>query len=46
MSLIEQLASFAANTDYQELPPTVVEECKRDVLDAIGCALAASVMGI
>ena len=41
MSLIEQLASFAANTEYRELPPTVVEECKRDVLDAIGCALAA-----
>jgi len=41
MTLIEQLAEFAANTDYQKLPSTVVEECKRDILDSIGCALAA-----
>ena len=41
MTLIEQLAAFAANTQYSELPPKVAEECKRDILDAIGCALAA-----
>ena len=41
MTLIEQLAEFAAKTDYKALPPTVIEECKRDILDSIGCALAA-----
>ncbi|MBS0474432.1 MAG: MmgE/PrpD family protein [Proteobacteria bacterium] len=40
-SLIEQLAAFAAQTSYDSLPPQVVAECKRDILDAIGCALAA-----
>lgn len=41
-NLIEQLAEFAANTEYEKLPSTVAEECKRDILDSIGCALAAS----
>ncbi|KVQ63009.1 MmgE/PrpD family protein [Burkholderia territorii] len=40
-TIIEQLAQFAAGTDYSELPAAVVEECKRDILDSIGCALAA-----
>ncbi|MCG7400308.1 MmgE/PrpD family protein [Caballeronia zhejiangensis] len=41
-SIIEQLANFAATTDFSELPSTVAEECKRDILDSIGCALAAA----
>lgn len=41
MTILQQLAQFSANTDFNQLPPTVVEECKRDILDAIGCALAA-----
>lgn len=41
MTLIEKLAQFAATTDYRTLPPQVIEECKRDILDSIGCALAA-----
>jgi 2-methylcitrate dehydratase PrpD len=41
MTLIEQLAEFTAKTDYKALPSTVIEECKRDILDSIGCALAA-----
>ncbi|MBU3739805.1 MAG: MmgE/PrpD family protein, partial [Rhodoferax sp.] len=41
MTLIEQLADFAAGTRYETLPATVAEECKRDILDAIGCALAS-----
>lgn len=41
MTIIEQLAEFATTTNFHELPPTVMEECKRDVLDSIGCALAA-----
>ena len=36
MTLIEQLAAFAANTGYNKLPLDVVEECKRDILDAKG----------
>ena len=38
--IIEQLADFAANTEFKALPAEVIEECKRDVLDSIGCALA------
>lgn len=41
MNLIEQLAAFATDTTFSTLPTNVVEECKRDILDAIGCALAA-----
>lgn len=40
-TIIEQLADFSANTDFARLPATTVDECKRDVLDSIGCALAA-----
>lgn len=40
-TLIESLADFAANTPAQSLPPEVVEESKRIILDSIGCALAA-----
>lgn len=51
MTIIEQLAEFSVDTAYEKLPPEVAEECKRDILDAIGCALAAhaqpkAVMGI
>lgn len=40
-TLIERLAAFAHETRYEDLPPAVVEECKRLVLDSFGCALAA-----
>lgn len=51
MTIVEQLATFAANTTYNNLPADVADECKRDIMDAIGCALAAhaqpkAVMGI
>ena len=39
-TIIEQLAAFSDNTEITRLPKNVIEECKRDVLDAIGCALA------
>jgi len=42
MSTIERLAAFTTATDFDALPSDVVEECKRDILDAIGCALAAA----
>jgi len=40
-TIIEQLADFSANTELSKLPPKVIEECKRDVLDSMGVALAA-----
>src|SRR4051812_37082915 len=40
-SLIEQLAEFTVHTNYDGLPPAVVDETKRILLDSIGCAVAA-----
>ena len=40
-TIIEQLADFAADTDYDRLPADVARESKRAILDSIGCALAA-----
>lgn len=40
-TIIEQLADFSAGTTFDKLPAKVVEECKRDVLDSLGVALAA-----
>lgn len=39
-TIIERLAEFSVNTEIAQLPANVIEECKRDVLDSIGCALA------
>lgn len=39
-TLIEQLATFSINTTYDALPNEVAHECKRMVLDAIGCGIA------
>ncbi|HSW20919.1 MAG TPA: MmgE/PrpD family protein, partial [Ramlibacter sp.] len=39
-TIIEKLADFAAGADISRLPAEVVDECKRDVLDTLGCALA------
>lgn len=41
-TIIEQLASFSTETRFEDLPPAVVDECKRLVLDSLGCALAAT----
>jgi 2-methylcitrate dehydratase PrpD len=38
-TLIEDLASFTAHTRYEDLPAHVVDECKRILLDSIGCTL-------
>ena len=40
-TIIEQLADFSANTAFSRLPSEVIEECKRDMLDSMGVALAA-----
>ncbi len=41
-TLIQQLADFTEQTAYPDLPPEVVRECKRLLLDSIGCAVAAT----
>ena len=40
-TIVQQLADFTAQTDFGNLPAAVVEECKRALLDSIGCAVAA-----
>jgi 2-methylcitrate dehydratase PrpD len=40
-TIIERLASFTADTNYDRLPDIVVQESKRIILDSFGCALAA-----
>ncbi|HSV84571.1 MAG TPA: MmgE/PrpD family protein [Ramlibacter sp.] len=37
--LTRQLATFAAETSFEQLPPEVVRESKRLILDTIGCAI-------
>jgi 2-methylcitrate dehydratase PrpD len=37
--LTETLAEFAASTRFDDLPPAVVHECKRLLLDTLGCAI-------
>jgi 2-methylcitrate dehydratase len=40
-SLSHQMAEFAMNLKYEEIPAEAVYEAKRFLLDSIGCALAA-----
>jgi 2-methylcitrate dehydratase PrpD len=40
-TIIDRLAQFTTQSTYEELPHEVTEECKRIVLDSLGCALAA-----
>jgi 2-methylcitrate dehydratase PrpD len=40
-TLIEQLATFAAAADPRNLPDDVVKECRRILLDSLGCAIAS-----
>ena len=39
-TIVQQLADFAAGVDTAQLPDIVVQECKRDILDSLGVALA------
>lgn len=41
MSLSSQMAEFAANLQYDQIPGEAVREAKRFLLDSMGCALAA-----
>ncbi|WP_108064783.1 MmgE/PrpD family protein [Burkholderia sp. LA-2-3-30-S1-D2] len=39
-TIVEQLASFANDMRFEDLPETIVDESKRLLLDSFGCALA------
>jgi 2-methylcitrate dehydratase PrpD len=39
-TLIQHLADFTADTSFDSLPEEVAHECKRVVLDSIGCGVA------
>ena len=41
MKAIEALSTFSAGLQYDDLPAEVVEQAKRFLLDAVGCAYAA-----
>ncbi|MBI2862138.1 MAG: MmgE/PrpD family protein, partial [Chloroflexi bacterium] len=40
-STAEQLSSYAASLKYTDIPAEIVHECKRRVIDALGCAMGA-----
>ncbi len=40
-SLSHQMAEFALNLKYEDIPPDAIHEAKRFLLDSMGCALAA-----
>ena len=39
-TIAERLAGFAIETHFEDLPPDVVEESRRVLLDSVGCAVA------
>lgn len=39
---LTELARFATETEFDDLPQDVIHEAKRTLLDALGCALASS----
>lgn len=41
-TVVGQLAQFTATTEFSQLPTDVVYQCKRILLDTLGCALAAT----
>ena len=38
---IRRIADFSANISYTDLPPTVIHDCKRRIIDVFGCGVAA-----
>src|SRR5579871_2178648 len=40
-TLAQRLAQYAVGVDFSSLPPAVVHEVKRRVIDSLGCALGA-----
>lgn len=41
-STLEQLAAFIADNDFEQLPPSLVEQAKRHLLDTFGASLAGT----
>ena len=41
-TIVEQLSSFAAALRYEDLPPDVVRQAKRLIIDTLGCALGGA----
>ncbi len=41
MSVSRKMAEFAAQLEFEAIPPEAVREAKRFLLDSVGCALAA-----
>lgn len=39
-NVTQELANFVANLAYEDLPPEVIHEAKRLILDSVGCAFA------
>ena len=39
--IADRLAEYTRSLSYGDLPPTVVHEVKRRLLDSIGCAMSA-----
>jgi 2-methylcitrate dehydratase len=39
--ITRSMAELAARLDYAGLPPEVAQDCKRRIIDTVGCALAA-----
>src|SRR5882672_4113717 len=39
MTIVEQLAAYAAGLRYEDLPAEVVRQAKRLIVDTVGCAL-------
>src|SRR3954468_19498823 len=44
-TLVEQLASYATRLRYEDLPPEVVSQAKRLIVDSVGCALGGYASG-
>lgn len=42
MTIADQLARYAHDLQFSDLPPEVVHEVKRRVIDSLGCAMAAA----
>ena len=40
-TLAERLSRYAANLQYEDLPPDVIHEAKRRLIDSLGCAIGA-----
>jgi 2-methylcitrate dehydratase PrpD len=41
-TIIQQLADFALQTRWEDLPPAIIQETKMILMDSIGCALVAT----